>query len=197
MDLDQAGAFVAFAFVAAITPGPSNVMLTATGSIVGIRRGLPCLLGVGAGMAAMMLVVALGLGSLVLAYPPLLSAMKWGGAAFLFWLAWRIAAGPPSVDPDARQAVGFGGAFAFQWLNPKSWLVSASAAGTFTAPEGGVVAQALAIAGLFFFVATACGFAWLGFGVVLGTLLRKPPWRRAFNVLMGILLAASVVWILR
>lgn len=197
MDLDQAWTFVVFATVAAITPGPSNVMLTATGSLVGILRGLPCLLGVGAGMAAMMFVVALGLGSLVLAYPLLLSAMKWGGAAFLLWLAWRIATSGSGTDSDAQRAVGFGGAFAFQWLNPKSWLVSTSAVGTYLAPGSGIVVQALAIAGLFFLVALVCGFAWLGFGVMLRALLQRPPWRRAFNVVMGLLLAASVAWILR
>lgn len=197
MSLEQAWAFVVFATVAAITPGPSNVMLTVTGMIVGILRGIPCLGGVAIGMGFMMMVVALGLGSVVLAYPVLLSAMKWFGAAFLLWLAWKIATSGQGDAPDRQKPVGFVGAFVFQWINPKSWLVSTSAVGTFLQPSGGIVPQALAIGGLFFLVASSTGFLWLSFGVVLRRLLKQPRFRRAFNVLMALLLAASVVWIVR
>jgi threonine/homoserine/homoserine lactone efflux protein len=83
MPLEQALAFIAFAFVAAVTPGPSNVMLTATGAAAGLVRGLPCLLGVAAGMASMMFAAAAGLGAALLDRPQLMGALKWCGAAFL------------------------------------------------------------------------------------------------------------------
>jgi threonine/homoserine/homoserine lactone efflux protein len=77
--------------VAAVTPGPSNIMLTAAGANVGLLHGLPCLLGVASGMGLMMFLVPLGLGSVVLRYPVALKALNWGGAAFLLWLSWKIA----------------------------------------------------------------------------------------------------------
>jgi threonine/homoserine/homoserine lactone efflux protein len=193
MTAEQALAFLVFSTVAAITPGPSNVMLTATGAMAGVLRGLPCLLGVASGMALMMFLVAFGLGAIVLGHPPLVAALKWCGAAFLLWLSWRIATAAPSGTPDEGRPVGFVGAFAFQWLNPKSWLVSTSASGTYLQADGAASGQALWFAGLFFAVALVCGFAWLALGVAMRGLLNAPRRRRAFNVSMGVLLACSVV----
>ncbi|MEE3093367.1 MAG: LysE family transporter, partial [Pseudomonadota bacterium] len=81
--LDQIIAFAIFAIVAAGTPGPSNVLLTATGANVGIVRGIPALLGVSVGMAIMMFIVAFGLGGLILNSPEVLQVLKWIGIAFL------------------------------------------------------------------------------------------------------------------
>src|SRR5262249_56451690 len=116
-------AFVRFAGAAGGTRGLSNVVLTATGAQVGVRRGLPCLLGVAVGMAVMMFLVAFGLGSVILGHPGVLRVVRWGGAAVLCWLAWRVAtARRPTGAAEAARPVGLGGAAAFQWVNPKSWL---------------------------------------------------------------------------
>ena len=76
MTTEQAVAFFVFALVAAITPGPSNLLLTSTGATVGVLRGLPSLCGVAIGMGVLMFLVAFGLGSLVLERPVLLHALK-------------------------------------------------------------------------------------------------------------------------
>ena len=124
MTLDQAAAFLVFALVAAITPGPSNTMIVATASAAGLWRGLPCVLGASAGMGTLLFCSALGLGQLVIAQPMLLRALNWGGAAFLLWLAWKIANAGRVSDVRAPKPVGFIGAAAFQWINPKGWLVA-------------------------------------------------------------------------
>ena len=82
MTASQALAFLLFAVVAAITPGPSNLILTSTGANIGLLRGLPCLGGVVIGMGLMMLLVAFGLGNVVLASPGLILILKWGALAF-------------------------------------------------------------------------------------------------------------------
>ena len=69
MTLEQTLPFLIFSLVAAITPGPSNVMITATGSAAGIVRGLPCVVGAAAGMAALLFTAALGLGQVILGHP--------------------------------------------------------------------------------------------------------------------------------
>src|ERR1700730_10890132 len=129
MTTEQAVAFLIFAVVAAVTPGPSNVMVTTAGANAGILRGLPCLFGVTTGMALMMFLVPLGLGSLVLAHPLALRALNWGGAAFLLWLAWEIATSRSLDATASRDPVGFIGGAGFQWVNPKSWLVPPGGAG--------------------------------------------------------------------
>jgi threonine/homoserine/homoserine lactone efflux protein len=198
MSAEQVYAFVAFAFVAAVTPGPSNVMLTATGASVGVARGLPALVGVGVGMGSMIAVVAFGLGSVVLGSPAVLTALKWCGAAFLLWLAWKIATADASGAGEGGRPVGFFEAAAFQWVNPKAWLVSASAAGTYLdAGAGSAFAQAVQLGVLFAAVAMPASFPWLAAGVAIRRVLRSPRALRAFNVAMGVTLAASValfVW---
>jgi threonine/homoserine/homoserine lactone efflux protein len=193
---EQIVAFVLFALVAAVTPGPSNIMLTAVGANAGLVHGLPCLLGVASGMGLMMFLVPLGLGSVVLRYPIALRALNWGGAAFLLWLSWKIATSSGTESATDRQSVGYFEAAGFQWINPKSWLVSASAAGTFlSAAAGSPVAQAVYLAGLFFLVALPSGFVWLAFGATVQRMLGSPRRLRTFNVVMGLLLAASIVLI--
>ena len=195
MSTEQVQAFLVFAVVAAITPGPSNVMLTATGANVGVLRGLPCLFGVSAGMGVMMSLVAFGLGALVLGHPLVLAVMKWCGAAFLLWLSWKIATAGKGDAADGGRPVGFVGAALFQWINPKSWLVSASAAGTYLQADAGTaVAQSLAIGALFVAAALPSGFVWLAAGVGLQRVLDSPRRLRAFNVVMGAMLASSVIW---
>jgi len=173
-------------------------MLTAAGANAGVLRGLPCLLGVVTGMGAMMFLVPLGLGSLVLRSALVLSALHWGGAAVLLWLSWKIASSRRLESGSGGNPVGYGGAAAFQWINPKSWLVSASAAGTFL---GGATAspfwQALALGSLFMVAALPSCFLWLAFGAAVQRLLRDRRRLRIFNVVMGVLLALSVVLIVR
>lgn len=197
MSAEQSIAFLVFAFVAAITPGPSNVMLTATGAIAGFVRGLPCVAGVALGMGALMFAVAIGLGQIVLSHHYVLIAIKAMGAAFLLWLAWKIATSKPGGGGARGRAIGFVEAALFQWVNPKSWLVSASAAGTYLAAEsGGTFVPALWLAGLFVIAAVPCNLVWLGFGAGMQRFLRRPRAARLFNVAMGGALAASVALIL-
>jgi threonine/homoserine/homoserine lactone efflux protein len=194
----QTLAFLGFAIVIAGTPGPSNAVLTATGAKVGIVRGLPALAGVAAGMAVLMFVTVFGLGTVILETSWLLTAVRWAGVAVLCWLAWKIATSRGSgADQDARP-IGFLGAAAFQWINPKSWLACTSAAAAFLdQSRGSAHVQAAMLALLFALAALPCCFAWLAFGAVVQRTLRSESARRTFNVVMGALLTASVVLLLR
>jgi threonine/homoserine/homoserine lactone efflux protein len=180
---------------AAGTPGPSNVLLTATGAQVGMLRGLPCLLGVALGMAVMMFIVAFGLGAVILGNPMVLEVVQWSGAAVLGWLAWRVATARRGTAAGADGgAVGFLGAAAFQWVNPKSWLVCASAAATFLDPRAGnPLAQSAALGLVFFLAVLPSCWPWLAFGAVLQRRLRSERAFRIFNGAMGLLLAGSVI----
>ncbi|HEV8227466.1 MAG TPA: LysE family translocator [Methylomirabilota bacterium] len=193
MSTEQTAAFILFAVVAAVTPGPSNVMLTAAGANGGVVRGLPCLIGVTTGMGLMMFVVPLGLGSLILRNPLVLKALNWAGAAFLLWLSWKIATSRRMDSLPESRPVGFFGAAVFQWVNPKSWLVTASAAGAFLhTGAGSPVLQSAFLGGLFVLVALPSCFVWLAFGATAQRLLQTPRRLRAFNITMGILLALSI-----
>jgi threonine/homoserine/homoserine lactone efflux protein len=191
---EQALAFILFAIVAAITPGPSNIILASTGASVGVRRGLPCLFGVAIGMGLMLFLVALGLGSVVLEHPIVRTALTWGGIGLLLWLSWKIATAGRADAGAARESVGFWEAAALQWVNPKSWLVSASAVGTYLrADAAGPLAQSLSFGLLFVLAALPSCLVWLAFGATVQRILQTERAARSFNVVMGLLLAGSVV----
>ena len=198
MPLEQIVAFLMFSVAAAGTPGPSNAILTATGANVGVLRGLPCLFGVVLGMGLMMFAVAFGVGTLIVNHPTVLEAIKWCGAAVLLWLAWKIATAEGPGSAGASPPVGFWGAAAFQWINPKSWLVCASAAATFLGHgTASALGQSVAFGVLFVLAALPSCLPWLAFGAALQRLLRSGRAVRIFNVAMGALLAASVALFVR
>jgi threonine/homoserine/homoserine lactone efflux protein len=180
--------------VAAITPGPSNVLLASTGAAVGVLRGLPALVGQVVGMGLMMFLVAFGLGSLVLKNPLILQGLKWGGVAFLLWLSWKIAIAAHGEAAEDRIHVGLWGAAAFQWVNPKAWLICAGAVGTYLQAEpGSLFARSALLALLFILAALPSCFIWLVAGAGLQRVLRSERTSRVFNLAMGALLAGSIL----
>jgi threonine/homoserine/homoserine lactone efflux protein len=186
-------AFVTFSAVVAGTPGPSNALLTAIGAKSGIRHGLASLLGQVAGMGAMLFAVTLGLGNVLLAHPLGLQILKWTGIAMLCYMAWRIAtAGRSGENTDAP--AGFLGMAAFQWINPKGWLVGVAAIATFLDRHAGsAIAQAAVFAILFMLVALPSCLPWLAFGAALQRFLRTERARRTLNGAMAIMLAAATI----
>ena len=79
-------------------------------------------------------------------------------------------------------------------MNPKSWLVSASAAGTYLhAASGSVFVQAISFGILFILAALPSCFVWLAFGAGVQRLLHGERAARTFNIAMGALLAGSVI----
>src|SRR5262249_4759455 len=173
-------------------------MLTAAGARGGVTKGLPCLLGVATGMGLMMFLVPLGLGSVVLGHPLALVVLRWGGAAFLLWLAWTIATSVGGDTLAQGRPVGFAAAAVFQWVNPKSWLVSVGAAGPCLRAGGGRPgARTRLPRGLFVLATLPSGLLWLAFGAAVHRLLRGRHAQRAFNVSLGVLLALSVALIVR
>ncbi len=192
--------FALFAYVASATPGPNNVLLTAVGASVGIRRGLPALAGIAGGFAMMIFVVAIGVGqTIILADSGFQLGMRLVGLAVLVWLAWKIATAPVAPEgasPDEaavpRREVGFLGAALFQWVNPKAWIICASAIAAYLNVEQDVLPQATLLALTFIGAAILGCLPWLAIGTLVGRYLRGNR-ARAFNYVMAALLIVSVV----
>lgn len=193
MPADALIALAAFAFVTSITPGPNNLMLLASGVNFGVRRTVPHMLGIAVGFTAMVILVGLGLGRAFEAWPALHGALKVAGAAYMLWLAWRLArAGPVGEGGQARgRPMDFLGAAAFQWVNPKAWVMAVGATAAYAAPDAGA-GGALAVALVFGAVNLPCVGVWALFGAALRRHLREPAKLRAFNAAMALLLVASL-----
>ena len=185
-------ALVLFVVVTLFTPGPNNTMLMTTGLNFGFRRGLPHLWGVALGFAVMVLAVGLGLGAVFQAYPAAYTVLKYAGAAYLLYLAWQIATAGEIKEGAARgRPIAFFEAAAFQWLNPKGWVMAVGAVSTY-ATVAAFPLNMLLMAFLFGSLGILSSATWLGFGTGLKRLLTSPRAVRAVNITMALLLVASL-----
>ena len=192
MSLDLFAALVGFAFVSSVTPGPNNMMLLASGVNFGFRRTVPHMLGIGFGFASLLLGVGFGLGTLLTAFPPLHFALKFAGGAYLLYLAWRIATSRTLAEAgSASRPMSFVEAAAFQWVNPKAWVMAVTAMAIYTSPEAPVL-SVLLVATAFALVNLPSVSVWAGFGTALRGWLSDPGRLRWFNLAMGLLLAATL-----
>jgi len=193
MRTDVFAAMFAFCFVTGVTPGPNNLMLMTSGVNFGFRRTLPHLMGVVFGYSAMVALVGFGLDAIFSRFPALLPTMRWLGAAYMLWLAWKIANSGPVADGDARGTpLGFFGAAAFQWINPKGWVMAVSALTAYAVVDD--YARNVAIIALvYLFVAIPSSGVWAALGASMRRALADPRVARPFNWTMAALLAASIV----
>jgi threonine/homoserine/homoserine lactone efflux protein len=186
-------AFVLFAIVAAFTPGPNNAMVLASGLNFGFRRTLPHVAGIAIGFGIVVLIAGFGLGAVFKSMPLLYAALKYGGAAYLVYLAWRIATSGGIDDKDSQRGepLSFIGAMLFQWVNVKGLIAAISSVAIYSAiaPYPYNVLFLGAVFGLVGFVSAA---AWALFGASLRGLLSTPRAVRIFNVTMAVLLVASL-----
>lgn len=189
-------AFVSFAFVSSITPGPNNAMLLASGVNYGFRRTVPHIAGVSLGCVAMLILVGFGLGEVFAAVPLIYGVLRYAGAAYLLWLAWNIArAGPMTVRGAGARPMTFWQAAAFQWVNPKAWIMVVGAVSTY-APRDAYGRNVVVLAVLLGLVNAPSICIWAGFGTVLRPLLSHPVRVRVFNVTMALLLVLSLLPVL-
>ena len=193
--LTLAAAFLPFAVIAAFTPGPNNLLLAASGANFGIRRTIPHVLGIVSGLPLLVLAVGLGLGTLFQRHPEVHTVLKFGGAAFLVYLAWRIAtAGHGTAETAPGRPLTFLEAALFQWVNPKAWIFAISGIATYTTVGGRASVEIGVILAICVLVTIDATIAWTGFGVGLNRFLQKSPrMLRAFNVGMALLLVLSIV----
>ncbi|GKX34902.1 MAG: lysine transporter LysE [Rhizobiaceae bacterium MnEN-MB40S] len=188
---------VVFALVTSVTPGPNNLMLLASGVNFGFVRTIPHMFGIALGFGSLLLSVGLGLGALLIAWPALGIALKVAGAAYLLYLAWKIAgsrtmgsAGKASKPITLLQAA------AFQWVNPKAWMMSITAMALYADPlNPGVTVPLVALA--FVIVNFPSVSLWAGFGTMLRSFLDDPQRLKWFNIVMAVLLVATLAPMLR
>lgn len=188
-----------FVLSTAGTPGPNNIILTATGAQFGYWKALPVVYGIIFGTASQIIMIAAGLGVLFQQWPLLHTALKLVGGAYLIWLAWKILRSPAQEisGEDKQEPVGFIQMALFQYLNPKAWVMNLSMVAAFSV-VGDAYWQSIAlIIMVAFTVMNLTQNAWAGFGSAIGRLLTSDQIRVRFNMVMATLTALSVYFVLR
>lgn len=187
-----------FLWVAAITPGPNNMLLTSSGANYGFLRTIPLMIGIMLGMQCILLLVAFGVGSLILLYPALHLILKVAGSAYLLWLAWKIGTATYErleTDAPPPEPIPFWQGGLLQVINPKAWLMALGAVASFSLAGSQYLHSVALISIGIALVNIVAGMIWIAFGSLIGTLLRSRRAWTLFNVFMGLLTAACVLLI--
>jgi threonine/homoserine/homoserine lactone efflux protein len=188
-------ALIGYSFVAAVTPGPNNVLLWATGIRFGFRAALPYIMGICVGVGAMVVAVAAGVGALVTAVPALEVALKAVGSVYLLYLAWQVAGSTVVRESDVARAPTFGQAVGFQFVNVKAWFFVLSAVAAFRPAGLNVIVGSLLMAAVIMVVIAPSASVWAAGGHAMGRFVSGPRAHRAVSVALALLLAGMVVLI--
>ena len=193
MSASLLAAFLVFAFVSSVTPGPNTMMLLASGVNFGLKRTLWHLAGVNVGFPLMLLLSGLGFGAIFERYPAIYSVMKIIGILYMLWLAWKIArAAPMGAEGRVGQPMSFLQAIVFQWINPKAWAIVIGAIAAYTVPEH-FVETLVTITAVYIVAGIPASLIWVVFGAGMRNFLRDPVKVKWFNWAMAMLLVASLI----
>jgi threonine/homoserine/homoserine lactone efflux protein len=174
------------------------MMMLASGVNFGFRRSVPHWLGICGGFTFMLCAVGLGLHTLLADRPALYDLLRYTGSAYLIWMAWRLTtatAAPIGQQEDAPESdvrpLGVWAAAAFQWVNPKAWVMAVTAMSAYL-PARAQPIDVLALALLFGVINLPCVACWAGGGAALRRFLQDPLRLRVFNISMALALLASL-----
>ncbi|MGY2400820.1 LysE family translocator [Pseudomonas sp. SDO5271_S396] len=186
-------AFILFAFVASITPGPTNILVLSHSARYGFKAALPIILGACAGAAGIVLLVGSGVGQSLVQAPRVQAAMQWLGVAWLSYLAWQIFSAPAqAIDvPSAQKRLGLRSGASLQLINPKTWMMALAVVSVFASNEAGRQEQVLTLSLVFFLTALPCLMTWAVLGASSSRALRSTTAMQCFNRCMGLLLLGS------
>lgn len=197
-------AFIGFAFVTSITPGPNNLMVMASGAAFGWRKTLPHILGIAVGFTTIIGSTVLGIGALLERMPELFLALRILGSVWLLWLAWQLAA--PALKPSTKE----GGlnthqpsrpmrvyeAALFQWVNPKAWTMAIGAAAAYTGLAADPVQRTIIMASVFLIVGPLSNSVWVFAGEAIRRFTSQGSSSRFFGLAMAALVIISAALIL-
>jgi threonine/homoserine/homoserine lactone efflux protein len=183
--------FATYSFVMSITPGPNNVMLTASGANFGFRKTIPHILGVVAGFSVVLFGVCAGLDVVFTRWPSIQTLLRWVGAVYLVYLGWRILRSGEAQNAASRKPLTALEAAGFQFLNPKAWMMTLTAAAMFLPRELGLLTASSYMVGIMAVTNLPCITVWTLFGSSMRGFLAKPAGRMTFNIVLALALVVT------
>ena len=185
--------FLLFAFVASITPGPTNILVLSHSSRWGLGATLPIIFGACVAASLIVLAVGLGVGETLLRFPRVQLAMSWAGVLWLSWLAWQIfQSEPPSLAPATSRDEGLSvlGAATLQLVNPKVWMMAVAVVSVFVG-GGDKTLRLLVLSLVFLLVSLPCMTLWALLGVGSARAFGSPLAFKRLNCALAFLLLVS------
>lgn len=183
-------AIAALLLVAAITPGPNNIVMMRIGSRNGAHGALSAMIGVLFGGTAMLALAVAGLGELFTHWPMLRLLVAICGGMYLVWLGWRLL-NANGKEREVELPAGGVGLFVFQFLNPKGWVMMLTVVAAM--PSQNALYAFARLAPLFIIISASCLLLWIIAGQMLARALTNPSTQRRIDRVLGASLIASTL----
>ena len=182
------------------TPGPNNIMLTASGKNFGYIRTIPHMAGVVIGFLSLLLVLSLGLISVFKNYPIAQTILQILGSIYLLYLSYRIYFSFSSNDNTRTKPITFLESSLFQYVNPKGVMMAITTISIYTDFKNFTFISNFVEGMIFILIAFTISnvfavLTWTSVGVFLNNFIKSEKSIKSFNGLMAILLVLTVIWI--
>lgn len=188
------GNFFLYAVINAFTPGPGNILAFNAVTNYGCKKGKPLFLGVFAGYFVVQALCAIFVFGVSAFVPGLLGVMKYIGAAYILWLAVRVAIGKPSEDHDEKSASFLKG-FLLQLINVKIYLFGITALTGYVTGYSTAFPVLLCFALMIAAIGTVATMVWIGVGLLIQKFYQK--YYRAINIVLALVLLECVYSMLK
>tara|TARA_B100000073_G_scaffold336252_1_gene330840 strand:+ start:1390 stop:2010 length:621 start_codon:yes stop_codon:yes gene_type:complete len=182
------------------TPGPNNIMLTASGKNFGYIKTVPHMAGVVIGFLSLLLVLSLGLISVFKNYPIAQTILQILGSIYLLYLSYRIYFSFSSNNNTRTKPITFLESSLFQYVNPKGVMMAITTISIYTDFKNFTFISNFVEGMIFILIAFTISnvfavLTWTSVGVFLNNFIKSEKSIKSFNGLMAILLVLTVIWI--
>ena len=187
-------AISAYNFVMYVTPGPNNSILTASGIKFGFFRSIPNILGIPTGHGLQLALVCLGLGSLFVAFPVLLDILRYVGAAYILYLAYKMFGSLNiTATEDKSRPLKYYEAILFQFVNPKAWVICITAVSLFYPEQENLIIGTLFMVVMSTVINIPSISIWAFGGSVIRFYLNNIKLKKIIEWLLALLLIATAI----
>lgn len=183
----------AYSLSMSITPGPTNIIMMSTGVNHGFKSTLPFATGAACGFTALVLVVALGFGSIFTENARAIEIMTYIGALLISYMGYKIAFSDTDMEEGESERPNFIHGAILQWINPKSWIACLAGVSAFN------LASSVERLTLYMIFYMAVGYlsvlSWGYAGAKISRFLKIGRNLKIFNYIMGASLVLVAIYL--
>ena len=182
------------------TPGPNNIMLTASGKNFGYIKTIPHMLGVVLGFLSLIIVFGLGLTVIFSKYPIIQFVLRIVGSIYLLYLSYRIYSSVNTEDLSKSKPITFMESSLFQYVNPKGVMMAITTISIYTDHINFKFISSFNEGMIYILIAFTISniiavITWTSVGVFIGQFIKSARGIKTFNALMAFLLVLTIIWI--
>ncbi|UJD93087.1 LysE family translocator [Lelliottia amnigena] len=184
--------FLLFAFVASITPGPTNILVLTNSQHFGVKKTVPAILGGCFAASLIVLISGAGAGEVLRQYPLVRQVMSWAGVLWLSWMSWQLFSAPAAnlSTPSHRRFTARAAAL-LQVINPKTWMMALAVVSLFAPASANALHDVALMALWFLIISIGCLMCWAWLGKAVNRVFRTTVAMVRFQRLMALCLFVS------